>query len=384
MAEAAGGVAKQFLRYGQAPLWWSSARALADSPGVDGLVLVFPRECLEQARQELAERDRARSLGVPWNVAAGGARRQDSVRLGLDALPRRCSLVLVHDSARPFLSPALVARVLRPLEADPPALEIAGVVPGLPVLDTIKETDGRGLIRRTPDRESLRAVQTPQAFRTAALRAAHRKALAEGWEVSDDATLLERCGQNVLLVEGERGNRKITLPEDLDLLEEKKVWLPCVGYGYDVHRYGGARPLILGGVPVPGNWTVDAHSDGDVLLHALIDALLGCAGGGDIGRLFPDSDPRWAGVESSLLLDQALEEALASGLRLTHADLTVVAQKPRLAPHAGAIRRNVARLLGLDENRVGFKATTEEGMGFTGEGKGLKAVAVVSGLRAAG
>jgi 2-C-methyl-D-erythritol 4-phosphate cytidylyltransferase/2-C-methyl-D-erythritol 2,4-cyclodiphosphate synthase len=288
----------------------------------------------------------------------------------------------VHDSARPFLKSALVARVLAPLTENPPSSCIMGVVPGLPVSDTIKETDGQGWVRRTPERAFLRAAQTPQAFRVDALRAAHLKALAEGWEVSDDATLLERCGQTVLMVEGEKGNCKITAPEDMALLEAAKIWLPCVGYGYDVHRYGGSRPLILGGVPIPGRWTVDAHSDGDALLHALVDALLGCMGGGDIGRLFPDTDPRWEGAPSTLFLEQTLDLASQSGLRLTHADLTVVAQKPRLAAHADAIRRNVARLLNLEESQVGFKAATEEGMGFTGEERGLKAVAVVSGLRA--
>ncbi len=383
LAAATGGAAKQFLRRNGAPLWWQAARALAASPRVRGLVVVFPPERLDAATAELAELDRAHVLGVPWRTAAGGPRRQDSVRLGLAALPAACATVLVHDGARPFVTPALVTRVADAL-TDFPAGETTaprGVVPGLPVTDTIKEVDAVNRVRRTPARADLRAVQTPQSFRTAALVEAHRRAEAEGWEVTDDASLMERCGHPVAVVEGDPANRKITLPEDLALLADRDVPRPCSGWGYDVHRYGGSRPLVLGGVPIPGDWTVSAHSDGDVALHALMDAVLGCLAAGDIGRWFPDDDPRWEGASSSLMLDMVLDMAAEAGLEISHVDLTVIAQKPRLAPHVDLIRRNVARLMNLTEAQVNLKATTEEGLGFTGECLGLKAAALVSGLR---
>ena len=207
LAAATGGEAKQFLRRNGAPLWWRAARALTASPRVRGLVVVFPPERLDAATAELADLDRDHVLGVPWRTAAGGPRRQDSVRLGLAALPAACGTVLVHDGARPFLTPALVTRVADALTDSPtipPADGAAlpfGVVPGLPVTDTIKEVDAGNRVRRTPARADLRAAQTPQAFRTAALAEAHRRAEAEGWEVTDDASLMERCGHPVAVVD---------------------------------------------------------------------------------------------------------------------------------------------------------------------------------------
>jgi 2-C-methyl-D-erythritol 2,4-cyclodiphosphate synthase len=214
----------------------------------------------------------------------------------------------------------------------------------------------------------------------ALLDAAHARA-GEA-EATDDAALAEGLCP-VAVVPGEEGNVKITTPADLDLLRaETRLW-PCVGYGYDVHRYGEGRPMVLGGVPIPGAPQVVAHSDGDVLLHALADAVLGCFGGGDIGLHFPDTDPRWSGANSAVLLQETLAMAQAAGLSLEQADLTIVAQIPKIAPHREAIAANVAHLLGLERSRVNVKATTEEGLGFTGEKKGIKAVAVVTATRSA-
>lgn len=377
MAQATGGESKQFLPYRGAPLWWHPARAMAASPLVHGLVLVFPRGRLEQARAEALALNRKESCGVPLRFAEGGDRRQDSVRHALAVLPESCERVLIHDGARPFLRTALVTKLADALSS--PA--VSGVIPGVPVTDTVKETDASGLVTRTPERESLRAVQTPQAFRLSELKAAHARADDEGWNVTDDASLMERIGRPVLVVEGDRDNVKITNPQDLALLADQTPSLPCCGYGYDVHAYGGSRPLVLGGVEIGGEYRIHAHSDGDVLLHALMDAILGCFAGGDIGRLFPDNDPAFENISSSVLLDQVLTLTAEAGVRLVHADLTVVAQKPKLAPHADAIRRNVARLLDLPLSHVSFKATTEEKLGFTGELRGIKAVALVSALR---
>ncbi len=382
---ARGAAAKQFLSWKGAPLWWHSVAVLASVPLMHGIVLVFPPDLLESARREAQILVERRHPGVPLIIQAGGSRRQDSVRSGLEVLPASCGVVLVHDAARPFLSPALVTRTAAPLLK---RNDIDGVIPGLPLTDTVKEVSvtAHGVLAAcTPDRTRLRAVQTPQAFRADVLRLAHARADAEGWEVTDDASLLERCGRAVLIVDGDEGNRKITLPEDLEMLRENGEKQPCCGWGYDVHRYGGIRPLRIGGISIPcpegANLGIVAHSDGDVLLHALMDAILGCMGGGDIGRMFPDSDPRWENASSSLMLEHVLDKAAKSGIRVTHADLTVIAQKPKLAPHAGEIVRNVARLLRLPLGHVNFKATTEEGLGFTGEVRGIKAAAMVMGLR---
>lgn len=377
MVSATGGEAKQFLPYKGAPLWWHPARAMAASPLISGLVFVFPAGRLEQAEAQALALNAKESLGVPLRFAEGGQRRQDSVRRALAALPDCCEKVLIHDGARPFLRTALVTKIAAALRKG----EVSGVIPGTVVTDTMKETDASGLVVHTPERASLRAVQTPQGFFSAELREAHARAEDEGWNVTDDASLMERLGLPVLVIEGDRDNVKITNPQDLALLSEEKPLLPCCGYGYDVHAYGGNRPLTLGGVEIGGDYLVLAHSDGDVLLHALMDAVLGCFAGGDIGRLFPDNDPAFDNISSSVLLDHVMTLAAEAGVRLVHADLTVVAQKPKLAPKADAVRRNVARLLDLPLDHVAFKATTEEKLGFTGELKGIKAVALVTALR---
>lgn len=387
LAPATGGERKQFLRLEGAPLYWRSARTFAAQPGLRGLVFVFPPEERAAREAELTECLYAEPLGLPWKVAEGGARRQDSVRNGLAALPRACAAVLVHDAARPFASAALVRRVLDALDAG-----AAGVVPALAVTDTIKRVDADGGVLETLRRSELRAVQTPQGFDRAVLDLAHERAAAEGWDVTDDASMVERlaavgeCGP-VRTVEGEEGNVKITTPADLELLRKTSAPEPVSGWGYDVHRYrlapedGPARPMVLGGEPIPDAPEILAHSDGDVLLHALTDAILGCCAGGDIGELFPDTDPANANQSSAVFVREALALARERGVRLVHADLTVIAQTPRLGPHKERIRVNVERLLELAPGSVNVKATTEEKLGFTGEKKGLKAVACVSALR---
>ena len=398
LAAAGLSTAKQFIPHRGAPLYWRSARTFASVARVRGLVFVFPQDRLEAERERLAVLDAGRALGVPWRAVAGGALRQDSVAAGLAALPRECDAVLVHDAARPFATAALSNAVLDALATGAP-----GVVPGIPVTDTIKQTDN-GVVTHTPDRSGLVAVQTPQGFALAALRDAHERARVAGWSVTDDAALLERCRLPVRVVAGEAANAKITTPEDLAMLDAADTahapWdarkgqarlIPCTGWGYDVHRYvqkesasqpgRPPRPMKLGGVLIPGGPEVVAHSDGDVLLHALTDALLGCIGGGDIGQHFPDTDAALDNANSAVLLDEVLGLTRAAGLEITNVDLTVIAQVPKLAPWREQIRRNVCRLLALDETMVNVKATTEEKLGFTGEKKGMKAVAAVTGLR---
>ena len=375
MAQVTGGKAKQFLPWRGAPLFWHAARAMSRSACVAGIVFVFPASQLAEATELLANLHKNDDLGLPWVTACGGDLRQDSVRLGLAALPVRPASVLVHDAARPFLSPALVRRVCHEL-----ALGAAGVIPAISVTDTIKTVDSGRVVATLP-REGLAAVQTPQGFQLQPLLDAHAHALAAGLAVTDDASLLEALGHEVRVVPGEAANVKITRPEDLDLLREAAP-APVVrtGMGYDVHRYGQGRPMRLGGVSIPGAPEVLAHSDGDVLLHALADALLGCACLGDIGQHFSDRDPQYEGISSAILLHQVLDMVRKAGCTPSHVDMTIVAQVPKLAPYREEIKKNVARLMGLPASSVNLKATTEEHLGFTGRSEGIKAYAVVTAL----
>ncbi|HIV99724.1 MAG TPA: 2-C-methyl-D-erythritol 4-phosphate cytidylyltransferase [Candidatus Desulfovibrio intestinipullorum] len=418
---AAAGCPKQFLTVDSVPLFWLSVRTCSRVARLGGVVFVFPKDTFESSRDLVRELDRLEPCGLNMAFAVGGARRQDSVASGLAVVPQSARFVLVHDAARPFFSPGLVNALLDRLEAGAQA-----VIPGLAVTDTIKVVNKAGLVCATPDRSTLRAVQTPQGFSRRALAEAHRTLNTPENTVTDDASLMEEAGHEVLVIDGEAGNIKITNPEDLQLLKKKAetgaedgssctkqaapdqtvpgqavsgqagengspaapdnpdttgCLVPCTGFGYDVHRYGGDRPLVLAGVPIPCDFQVRAHSDGDVLLHALMDALLGLFGQGDIGMLFPDNDPRYDGADSAQLLAEVLQRMRQARVRLTHADVTVVAQKPRLSPHKKAMQESLCRLLGLGPEHVNVKATTEEGLGFTGDLSGIKAYATVCGLK---
>jgi len=369
------GPKKQFLTWRDLPLFWHAVRVFAAVPAVEGIVFVFPPEEREQHAQWTREAARRETLGLDLAFAQGGERRQDSVLAGLHALPSQCSHVLIHDAARPFLTPDLVQRVIDRLGHGSP-----GAIPGVPVTDTIKRVRD-DVVESTPSREELYAVQTPQGFRRERLLSAHDRALARDLEGTDDATLLECLGEEVALVRGETGNTKITTPEDLAGMEEQKPSQAriCTGWGYDVHRYGEGRGLRLGGVGIPDAPSVKAHSDGDVALHAIIDAILGCLGRGDIGDHFPDSDPTYENINSAMLLSETLAMARKDGFRLSHLDLTIICQTPKMESQKGAIKKNLCNLTGLPPEQVNVKATTEEGLGFTGQGKGIKAVAQIAG-----
>ena len=376
LAEATGGERKQYLEYKSVPLFWHCARTFSRVASVKGLVFVFPPEDAPAMEKQLRQYFKSEDLGVKWTVVSGGDRRQDSVRNGLTGLPSDCDGILVHDSARPFVSAATITSLIEALDNG-----ARGVIPAVPVTDTIKSIQA-DTVTATMNRSELVAVQTPQGFETPLLKEAHKRAETEGWDVTDDASMVERL-TDVAVIPGEAGNVKITVPEDLKRLEETKTTVPCVGWGYDVHRFGGDndRPLVLGGVPIPGGPSIIAHSDGDVLLHALTDAVLGTFGGGDIGRHFPDTDPKFKAANSAVLFREVLAMADSAGTRIVHADLTIITQIPKLAPHADQIAKNLCRLLGLERHQVNFKATTEEKLGFTGQKRGIKAVAAVTGLR---
>jgi 2-C-methyl-D-erythritol 4-phosphate cytidylyltransferase/2-C-methyl-D-erythritol 2,4-cyclodiphosphate synthase len=301
----------------------------------------------------------------------GGATRQESVRRGLAALaPLAPRHVLVHDAARPVIPPGTIPALLAALEQHP------GAIPAQPVSDTLKRAEG-GMVRETAPRAGLYRAQTPQAFRFADLLAAHAAATGEA---TDDAQLLEWRGLPVALLPGHESNVKITFPEDLARVEASLLsrLVPRVGTGFDVHRLVPGRPLILCGVAVPHELGLDGHSDADVGIHALCDAIYGALAEGDIGTHFPPSQMKWKDADSAQFLVHAAGRIAARGGVLANADVTLICERPKIGPHAGAMRTRLAELLGVEAARIGVKATTTERLGFTGRGEGIACQAAVS------
>ena len=301
---------------------------------------------------------------------AGGAERQDSVRAGLEALARReppPAVVLVHDSARPVVPAGTVRRLLAALEGAP------GAIPAQPVADTLKRGEA-GRVVATVARAGLFRAQTPQAFRFPELLAAHRSGAVSA---TDDAQLLEAAGLTVALVPGSETNVKITFPEDLARVAAQMVagLLPRVGTGFDVHRVEAGRPMILCGVTVPCEFGLDGHSDADVGIHALCDAIYGALAEGDIGRWFPPSEMRWKNADSALFLRHAAGRIAARGGVLANCDVTLMCERPRIGPYREAMEARLAELLGVAPGVVSVKATTTEQLGFTGRGEGIAAQA---------
>jgi 2-C-methyl-D-erythritol 4-phosphate cytidylyltransferase/2-C-methyl-D-erythritol 2,4-cyclodiphosphate synthase len=307
----------------------------------------------------------------------GGASRQESVRAGLERLAaENIDIVLIQDAARLFSSAALVNRAL--LAA---ALHGAAI-PGLAVVDTIKQVDQRERIVATPARAELRAVQTPQAFRFDLILAAHRKAAAAGvTELTDDAAIAEWAGHPVHVFEGEAGNMKVTTAEDLATAEARLIrdlGDVRMGQGYDVHAFGPGDHVWLGGLKIPHDHALMGHSDADVLAHAITDALFGAIGDGDIGSHFPPSDPQWRGAASSIFLSAAAQCVRNRGGMIAHIDATVVCERPKVGPHRDAIRAKIAEITGISLDRVAVKATTSEQLGFTGREEGMAALAIAT------
>jgi 2-C-methyl-D-erythritol 4-phosphate cytidylyltransferase/2-C-methyl-D-erythritol 2,4-cyclodiphosphate synthase len=306
-------------------------------------------------------------------VVAGGATRQESVRAGLEALaPHAPDVVLVHDAARPFIPPGTIAALLAALEAAP------GAIPAVAVADTLKR--GReGRIVETVPRDGLWRAQTPQAFRFPLLLELHRRA-ADG--TTDDASILEAAGHAVALVPGHEDNIKLTWPEDLVRLERVlgAAMAPRVGTGFDVHVLAERRRLVLCGVEVPHERGLSGHSDADVGMHALCDAIYGALAEGDIGRHFPPTEAAWKDADSARFLRHAAERIAVRGGVLANADVTLICERPKISPHAGAMRARLAELLGVGVERISVKATTTEGLGFSGRGEGIAAQAVATVL----
>jgi 2-C-methyl-D-erythritol 4-phosphate cytidylyltransferase/2-C-methyl-D-erythritol 2,4-cyclodiphosphate synthase len=312
--------------------------------------------------------------------AIGGSTRQQSVRNGLEALAADGlppeAIVLVHDAARPFASRDLITRAIENARSH------GAAVPGLPLTDSVKQVAPSGRIHGSPDRASLRTVQTPQAFRFDVLLAAHRQAADAGeYDLSDDAAVVERAGHAVYVFDGEKENLKLTTADDFSRAEARLLGdladIRC-GQGFDVHAFGPGDHVWLGGLEIPHDHGLEGHSDADVLAHAITDAILGALADGDIGAHFPPSDPKWKGAASSLFLADAVGRVKGRGGLLAHVDATIICEHPKIGPHRDAIRQNLAKIMELSPSRVALKATTSERLGFTGRGEGIAAMATAT------
>ena len=371
-----GALPKQYLPCAGKPLLARTLEALAGAfafPTVTVAIHADDRDLYEAALADLAPQARA-AIGPP---AIGGATRQESVLAGLDALaPSAPGIVLIHDAARPFPTAALVAR----------AIEAAGkhgaAAPGAPVSDTIKQVDGEGRVLATPPRSGLRAMQTPQAFRFPLILDAHRRAAAEGVDdLTDDMAAAEWAGASAHVFEGEPGNIKVTTMDDLAIAEARfapRTGETRIGQGFDVHAFAPGDHLWLGGVRIPYGQTLSGHSDADVALHALADAIYGALAEADIGAHFPPSDPQWKGAASPIFLAHAAERVRARGGALAHLDVTLICEAPKIGPHRDAMRARIAEIAGLEIGRVAVKATTTERLGFPGRGEGIACLAVAT------
>ncbi|HEX4741432.1 MAG TPA: bifunctional 2-C-methyl-D-erythritol 4-phosphate cytidylyltransferase/2-C-methyl-D-erythritol 2,4-cyclodiphosphate synthase [Caulobacteraceae bacterium] len=363
---AGPGGAKQWRSLGGKPVVrWSLEALLA--AGAREVVVVIPAGDEATAAQAFAGLRR-------WRAIPGGAARHDSVRAGIAACGAGPDeVILIHDAARPFLSPALVQA------AAAAALEADGALPALPVADTLKRADAPMEGSSTTARDGLWQAQTPQAFRRRTLERAY--AVWPTDEIpTDDASVVERAGGRVVLTPGDPRLMKLTYPEDFEMAEALAggMRVTRIGMGYDAHRFGPGQSVWLCGVEIPHDHGLVGHSDADAGLHALTDAILGAIGEGDIGDHFPPTDPKWKGAPSSIFLEHAADLVARKGGRIVNVDLTLICERPKIKPHREALRARVAELLRLPEERVSVKATTTEGMGFTGREEGVAAQAIAA------
>lgn len=362
---------KIFLLLHNIPIIARSAAALSACSEVDDLIIVAAVNEIDKIKEVLIKYQ----PGKPWRVVAGASERQYSITNALREVTERSQLILVHDAARPLIDPAIVTEVIDA------ARKYKAAVVAVPVKDTIKVIDSEKFVVETPPRQTLWSIQTPQVFDAALLRRAYDKAARDQYLGTDDASLVERLDEKVKIVPGSYHNIKITSPEDLLIAEaffreERKNMR--IGTGYDVHRLTEGRKLILGGVEIPYSQGLDGHSDADVLLHAIKDALLGAAALGDIGRHFPDTDPQYKGASSILLLARVRELLAEKGYVVNNVDATIIAEKPKLAPFIGQMNSTIAQTLQISLEQVNVKATTTEALGFTGRCEGIAAQAAVT------
>ena len=362
---------KQYAAIGGVPVLAQALRPFLAHPDIALVAVAIARGDEALYRTAVA----GLASGKLLSPIAGGATRQASVGNGLRALSAHLpDGVLIHDAARPFVTRDVIDRVLGALAQWP------GAIAALPLADTLKKAGPGGLIAATVDRAGLWRAQTPQGFRFADILAAHERARAAGLEdMTDDAAIAEWAGLPVALVLGSVANAKLTTPEDFAMAERAAGGPDVrVGQGFDVHRLVAGDHVWLCGVRIAHTQGLEGHSDADVALHALTDALLGAIGAGDIGQHFPDSDPHWRGAASGIFVGEALRLVRAHGGTIRNVDVTLLCEAPRIAPHRDAMRRRIAELLELEEARVSVKATTTEGLGFAGRREGIAAVATAS------
>ena len=362
---------KQYLKLGGTAVLRRTIQAFIDQSAVSVVQVVWNPDdaALYQSAVE--------GLSLPAPVD-GGQSRQESVRLGLEALEDQDpDLVLIHDAARPFVTQTEISAVLAALERH------AGALAALPVVDTVKRSDSQNRITHTEDRDGLWRALTPQGFRYDAILAAHRE--FAGQNLTDDAAVAEAAGLDVLLVSGSRDNFKITTNEDMERAEtmlRQNLDDLRVAQGMDAHRFTEQAPedgnIMLAGIPVPHDKALAGHSDADVALHALTDALLGTLAEGDIGQHFPPQDDKWKGASSDIFLIFARDRVRARGGIIAHVDLTIICERPKVGPHREAMQARIAQILEISADRISIKATTTEKMGFTGRGEGIAAQAVAT------
>lgn len=375
-SRAGGALPKQYQALGGEPVLRHTLRLFASHPRISAVLPVIHGDDSDLFK------DAAQDLPKMMAPVAGGATRQVSVRAGLHALRAQPpGVVLVHDAARPFTSRRMIERAVMAGTAH------AAAIPVLAVTDTIKTVDDAGIVTGTLDRRRLRTVQTPQGFAYPVLAAAHDAAARAGLSgFTDDAAVMEWAGHRIATFDGEVTNVKLTFAEDLLRAEQELqagspfASLPDVrtGNGFDVHAFAPGDHVMLGGLAIPHDFALAGHSDADVGLHALTDAILGALGDGDIGSHFPPSDPQWKGASSDRFLAHAVSLVAGRGGRIAHLDLTLICEAPKVGPHREAIRASVARIAGLPVSRVSVKATTTERLGFTGRREGIAALATAT------
>jgi 2-C-methyl-D-erythritol 4-phosphate cytidylyltransferase / 2-C-methyl-D-erythritol 2,4-cyclodiphosphate synthase len=368
---AGGEMPKQYRQIGGEPVIRAALAAFAGHPQIDAVQPVIHADDEAQFRAATA------GLARLQTPVPGGDSRQASVRAGLEALRGTApDIVLIHDAARPFVSGALIARAIAA------AGEHGAAVPAVAVADTVKKVDAQGTITATIDRNELRIVQTPQAFSYNIIVDAHgRAAAAARNDFTDDAAIAEWAGHRVSVFPGDSANIKLTTNEDFARAEALRMAATGdirTGNGFDVHAFADGDHIMLGGVRIAHTRGVTGHSDADVALHALVDAILGALAEGDIGQHFPPSDPQWKGAASEKFLAFACERVRARSGVIAHLDVTVVCEAPRIGPHRDAMRARIAAIAGIGDDRVAIKATTSEKLGFTGRGEGIVAMATAT------
>ena len=352
---------KQFLNIGKKTILETATEAFDNSVSVDAIYVIAGASYVDELKRSLIDEGAFNKID---NIIKGGSTRQESVNKGLCFVKDDFDIILIHDAARPYVSTDLIERIIESV------YEYDSVIPAIATKDTIKIVDDDTILD-TPDRSHVYCAQTPQGFYSNIIVKAHKMAETENFVGTDDAQLVERMGQKVHIIDGEEKNIKVTTQEDLPQRER------AVGMGFDVHAFADHRDLILGGVKIPYKKGLQGHSDADVLTHALMDAILGALNLGDIGTNFPDTDMKYKDVSSILLLKEVADLMTKKGYTLENADMVIVAEKPKMKDHAAKMKDKLARILKVKPSVISIKATTTEGLGFTGKEEGIGSQAIV-------